>query len=92
MGVFSDVGLQARVREEKWRTITDSIIMRWVDIATVEQVRTQDCCRFAALATFSLPRADDCVSLALYAFTLRFLVHFPLDFDTFALRFLYIYP
>ena len=41
MGVFSDVGLQARVREEKWRTITDSIIMLWVDIATVEQVRTE---------------------------------------------------
>ena len=34
----------------------------------------------------------DCVSLALYAFTLRFLVHLPLDSCTFALRFLYIYP
>ena len=41
MGVFSDAGLKARVREEKWRTITDSIIMLWVDIATVEQVRTE---------------------------------------------------
>merc|ERR1712186_149370 len=41
VGVFSDAGLQAIVREEKWRTITDSIIMLWVDIATVEQVRTE---------------------------------------------------
>ena len=33
-----------------------------------------------------------CNTLALCIFTLRFLVHLPLDFDTFALRFLYIYP
>ena len=33
-----------------------------------------------------------CNTLALYAFTLRLLVHLPLDFDTFALRFMYICP
>ena len=47
--------------------------------------------QMSSVCSNSLWILNDCVSLALYAFTLRFLVYLPLDFDTFALRFLYIY-